>query len=182
MSNRIVIGGPKNCGKSTLAASIYNRLKDLSVSVGIYEIDVFSDTIPCILGIKPWVQRQKRESGNWRDPLIDLRLDDFSRDGSHIVLGDLPGIIDELLKKMVLFATAAIAIGKNEETLEEWLDFFNRQSIPVILRIGSYLGEGCGWMPRKALPDFFHVGNMNRQVLRNEEIYTVVNWLLGLCR
>lgn len=182
MSHRIVIGGPRNCGKSTLAASIYTRLQDLSVGVGIYEIDVFSDTIPCILGIKPWEKRQKRESGNWRDPLIDLRLDAFSRNASRIVLGDLPGVIDDLLEKMVRPATAAIAIGKSEEGLAEWLKFFHYQSIPVILKIASYLEGLNGWADQATFPGLLRVGDMNRRVLYNNEIRAVVNRLLAVCK
>jgi hypothetical protein len=178
MPNRIVIGGPHNCGKSTLAASIYRKLQHLSVSAGIHEIDVFSDTIPCILGIKPWEKRQKRRGGNWKDPLIDKRINDFAKDKSNMVIGDLPGIIDGLLEKMVKPATAAIVVGKSCKTFREWLDFFERQSIPVIIKIASYIGEGNNWHFEKAFPDALPVGNMNRRVLCNNEICVVVRRLL----
>jgi len=179
MSNRVVIGGPMNCGKSTLAASIYCRLKIIGISVGIYEIDVFSDTIPCILGIKPWEQRQKRKSGNWDDPLINERLNDFSKDENFIVLGDLPGPIDALLERMVVSATAAIAIGKNQETLQEIVSFFNSQGIPVILKIISLLDDGN--LPLTAFSDVLFIRNLKRKVLQNDEICQVVNQLLILC-
>lgn len=179
MSNRIVIGGPMNCGKSTLAASIYCRLKIIGVGAGLYEIDVFSDTIPCILGIKPWEQRQKRPSGNWEDPLIGQRLDDFSKDKNFIILGDLPGRIDGLLEKMVQPATAAIAMGKDQGSLQRMLDFFDYQKIPVILKIISLIGDDA--LPQISFPDIIFVRNLKRKVLQNGEISQVINRLLALC-
>ncbi|TSC94807.1 MAG: hypothetical protein CEN87_341 [Parcubacteria group bacterium Licking1014_1] len=179
MPNRIVIGGPMNCGKSTLAASIYCRLKTIGVGVGLYEIDVFSDTIPCILGIKPWEQRQKRKSGNWDDPLINLRLNDFSEDKNFIVLGDLPGLIDGLLERMVRPATAAIAMGKNQESLQRMLEFFEYQRISVILKIISLLDDNA--LLQISFSDILFVRNLKRKVLQNDEICQVVNRLLTLC-
>lgn len=179
MPNRIVIGGPMNCGKSTLAASIFCRLRSIGVSVGLYEIDVFSDTIPCILGIKPWEQRRKRESGNWDDPLIDERLNAFSEDKSFIVLGDLPGRRDSLLERMVRPATAAIAMGKNQESLQEMISFFDSQGIPVVLKIISLLGDSAP--PKVSFQGVLFVRNLERKVLQNDEICLAVNRLLTLC-
>lgn len=179
MPNRIVIGGPMNCGKSTLAASIYCRLKTIGIGVGIHEIDVFSDTIPCILGIKPWEQRQKRRSDNWEDPFIKERLSNFSKDKNFIVLGDLPGRIDGLLKRMVKPATAAIAMGKDQKSLQEMISFFNSQRIPVILKVVSLLD--CGILPQVSFPDIIFIRNLKREILQNDEICHVVNKLLASC-
>ena len=80
MAIRIVVGGQMNSGKSTLVASIYKHLQASGLNVGMHELDVFSDTLPCILGSKPWSLRDKRESGRWQNDAIDHRLCEFAAD------------------------------------------------------------------------------------------------------
>ena len=178
MPNYIVVGGTRNCGKSTLAASLYVQFKGTGESVGLYEVDTFSDTIPCILGIKPWSERKKRPHGNWNDPLIDVRIREFASDRSELVLGDLPGIIDGLLERMVVPATGAIVIGKDYETLREWERFFESQSIPVLVRIISYLGTP----PEIPKEEVIFVGNLNRHVHLDGEVRQVAERLRSFLR
>lgn len=174
MPQRVVIGGVSNCGTSTLAASVFRQLEELGVSVSLYEIDTFSDTIPCILGVKPWSERKKRPWGNWSDPEIYKRLKEFSEDEHGLVIGDLPGVIDDLLVKLVAPATAAIAMGKDEETLGEWEKFFCNQGIPVILRVISYLGVLPKLSPGS---DVILVGNLCREVHMDGEVRVVADRL-----
>ena len=175
MPTRIVVGGVANCGKSTLTASIYREMQARGINVGIHELDVFENTIPYILGIESWGQRIKVKSGDWANPRISHAITAFIRDKRRFVLGDLTGIIDGLLKKMVEKADSAIAIGKDQQSLQDWLDFFKSQKIPVIVKVISYVGDV---LPRCSFEDIFFVGNLKREILQNSEIYEVVNRLL----
>ena len=177
MSIRIVVGGVANCGKSTLAASIYREMQARNINVGIHELDVFENTIPYILGVESWEQRIKVKSGDWSNPRISLAIDAFVRDKSQFILGDLTGIIDRLLEKMVENADSAIAIGKDQQSLQTWLDFFDLQKIPVVLKVISCLDGFI--VPKIFFKDFVFVKNLQRKVLKNDEIRKVVNILLS---
>src|SRR3990167_7697026 len=137
MPMRIVVGGPRGCGKSTLVASMFSHLEATCANVGVHEIDVYSDTINCILGRKPWTERKKRVKA-WFDPTIKRRIGEFVADQSRLVLGDLPGkITNPFLHKMVEPAHRAVIVAKDYEELEQWERFFSKQGIPVILRVMS---------------------------------------------
>lgn len=134
---RVVIGGPRGSGKSTVSASTYVALKEKGGSVGIHEIDVYSDSLLCILGAKPWAQRKKRKWA-WFDPTIKKRIAEYEEDTHDIVLGDLPGkITNPFLSAMVAPAHAAIIVSRTIEDIAEWEAFFAKHNIPVVLRIFS---------------------------------------------
>ena len=175
MARRIVIGGPINCGKSTLAASIYRCLQTITPNVGICELDVFSDTIPCILGQKPWEKRQKREHGHWQNFGIDQALEIFSADKRLIVLGDLPGVIDGALERMIAPAGEVIVLGKSEEEIREWSEFFRSKNIPTVLKVLSYVGAN----PPPLSSGIVAVGNLNRKVVLNKQIVRLVSEILN---
>ena len=178
MPIRIVVGGVPNCGKSTLSASVYKELQARGINIGIHELDVFENTLFCILGIESWEKRIKVKSGDWSNLRVSRAMDAFLRDKSHFVLGDLTGIIDGLLKKMVKNANKAIAIGRDWQSLNLWLNFFNSQGIPVVLKIISYVGK----ISNESLPkDILFVGNLERKVLRNNEISEVADRLIESC-
>lgn len=176
MSIRIVIGGIANCGKSTLTASIYREMQTRGISAGIHELDVFENTLPYILGVESWEQRIKVKSGDWSNPRISQAINAFTRDENHFVLGDLTGIIDGLLEKMVENADSAIVIGKDQQSLQDWLEFFNSQKIPVIIKVISYIGDV---LPRDPVGDVIFVGNLKRKVLQNDEICQIVDSILS---
>lgn len=175
MSNHVVIGGPRNSGKSTLAASLYTQLTAMGLDIGLHEIDTFSDTLPCILGIKPWEQRKKRRAGDWTDPLIDVRLKEFATDQRALVLGDLPGVIDGLLEKLVKPATHAVIVAKDWVTLLEWQEFFTNRKIPVVLQVVSHLGQPP-LIPSSL--DVVYVQDLNRQIHFDGEVSHVTKRIL----
>jgi len=171
MPTRVVIGGPRGSGKSTLVASVYRQLECQGVSVGLHEVDVYSDTIPCILGQKPWEERIKKKHA-WFNPTIKRRIEEFAADRRGLVLGDLPGkVTNPFLPRMVEPAHQAIIVARDWGTMEAWQKFFAAQGIPVVLRIVSYQGE----LPEdRALPkDALLVGNLNRSVVQTPEIVRV---------
>lgn len=134
---RIVLGGPQGSGKSTVSASVYVALKEQGILTGIHEIDVYSDSLNCILGKKPWAMRKKRTKA-WFDPTIKKRIAEYADDQSDIVLGDLPGkITNPFLPRMIAPADAAIIVSRTVEGIVQWEAFFQKHGIPVVLRVFS---------------------------------------------
>ncbi len=58
MPPRIIIGGPPNSGKSTLAKSLAIALRSLGVDAYAEDLDLASPTLEFIRGEKGWKQRQ----------------------------------------------------------------------------------------------------------------------------
>ncbi len=171
MSTRVVIGGPRNSGKSTLVASVYRTLEGEGVSVGLHEVDVYSDTIPCILGHKPWDKRKKRHHA-WFKTTVEPRIAEFANDDHAVVLGDLPGKVNStFLPRMIIPADHAIIVARDLESMEPWQKLFAAKCIPVALRVISYQGD----LPvdRAAPKDLLFVGNLNRTVIATSEIVAV---------
>ena len=180
MPMRIVVGGPRGCGKSTLVASMFSHLEATGANVGVHEIDVYSDTINCILGRKPWTERRKRVKA-WFDPTIKRRIGEFVADQSRLVLGDLPGkITNPFLHKMVEPAHRAVIVAKDYEELEQWERFFTKQGIPVILRVMSCVHDRPS-LPSDA-PDMIFVYGLDRTVQRSAVVHSLADTLYAPVR
>ena len=179
MPIRIVIGGVPNCGKSTITASLYIELQKRGINISVHELDVFENTLPCILGNETWEERAQVKSGNWTDPCINIAINTFNNDAHQFVLGDLPGIIDKILETMVAQANLAIVIGKDQESLQKWLNFFSIKNIPVIQKIISYLDEYS--IPTTNYKDCIFIANLKRQIVVSEKINEIVDNLLSHC-
>lgn len=178
MPVRVVIGGPRGSGKSTLVASLFSQLQRDGVNVSVHEIDVYSDTINCILGRKLWADRRKRVKA-WFDPTIKRRIHEFSSDEHDLVLGDLPGkITNQFLPKMVEPADKAVVVAKDWEGIEQWQEFFAHRGIPVLLRVISCLSEPPV-LPLTAPTVTFMFG-LNRAVLQTPEIRSLARQLYSL--
>lgn len=179
MPTRIVIGGPANCGKSTLTASLYRQLQNLGVSVGIHELDVYSDTHSCILGLKPWEKRKKRKRA-WFNPTISRQILGFANDEREIVIGDLPGKVEShYLDEIVAPADQAIVVAKDWAGLVEWQEFFERQKLPVFLKVISHLGQ-LPMIPPHV--DAVYVQGLCRQIHLNGEVRSVAERIAQFCR
>jgi energy-coupling factor transporter ATP-binding protein EcfA2 len=179
MSTHVVIGGPRGCGKSTLTASLFKQLEELGVGAGVHEIDVYSDTIPCILGLKPWEKRKKKKHA-WFTPTICRRIQEYANDKREIVLGDLPGkMTNQFLSRMVEPADRAIIVAKDWDSVDEWDTFFDKRNIPVALRVISYR-EQLPLLP-PSIQNVYFVQNLDRKVLLNPEIQMIAQQLRSVC-
>lgn len=179
MSSHVVIGGQRGSGKSTLSASLYEMLVSMRMSVGIHEVDVYSDTIPCILGWKPWSERQKRKWA-WFDPTIKKRIWEFSSDPSEIVLGDLPGkITNQFLPRMVEPAKHAVIVARDLANLVQWENFFEKQKIPVELRIISHRGDPPDRVNHSA-PIYF-INGLDRAVVSTPQVRAIAERIIDFC-
>jgi len=175
MNTKIVIGGPKGSGKSTLITSIFSYLLSSQVETSIHEIDVFSDTHDCLLGKKDWSQRKKvptlvgatEETKKQVDEIVNERVSRFYLDRSDIVLGDLPGCLKYPIKKMAEHGDYAIVVGKhNEEIPSDWIRFFNDLGIEIICKIASV--KGC--LSESLWEPDISISGLDRSILVNREI------------
>jgi hypothetical protein len=173
---RVLIGGTPNVGKSTLAASLFIELTRVGISTSLHEIDVFDNTVWSILGKQDFSTRPKVKSGDWENPKIKKVIHEFSVAKEKIVLGDLPGRVDECLNRMILNATAdsAIVVGKDCEGIKLWTDIFEEHCIRILFNVISYRQN----LPhiQNALP----ASNLNRIVLQNSEISQIAQRIVEL--
>lgn len=92
MSTRVLFGGMVSSGKSTLVCSLYRLLGTWGVDVSLHEIDVWSDTHACILGEKPWDQRNNtKDNSPEMHRRFQAKVEEFRSDSADLVLGDMPG-------------------------------------------------------------------------------------------
>lgn len=123
---RLLIGGPANSGKSTLCTSLFHILRDVpDLTVGIHEIDVYSDTHGPLLGLKPWSERKKNFHAGRSE--VDARMAEFLSDRADLVIGDLPGNIrNPHLPVMMAGGTHAMYVGRSFDEYEHWKEAFIR--------------------------------------------------------
>lgn len=137
-TERLVIGGPANSGKSTLAASLALALtRHVPRRVGLYELDPYSDTHECILGKKPWSQRHKDYHPSYEK--IQATNLAFREDDADFVIGDLPGAIQNpILPELARGATVALILSRDINSIPEWENFFRFTCrIPILMRVYS---------------------------------------------
>ena len=149
MSCRILFGGMSTAGKSTLACSVYEVLIRRGLNVGLHELDIWSDTHDCILGAKPWEQRNKRggPSGDDLHPEFAVAVERFRADDSAVVIGDLPGRRNPSWDAAIGCADYAALIYRRQLTKDreeffadhevDWERQMEDWGIPVIARVQS---------------------------------------------
>lgn len=150
MTTRIVIGGLRGAGKSVLTTSLYLRLQQDGVDVGLHEIDVYSDTHGPLLGLKSWEER-KGKHHVWQRT-VERRVAEFAADTADVVIGDLPGkLTNPNMPLMVQHADVAILVGrhpvqkdeanKHHRSVDRWAEWLEAHKIPVIATVFSLLPD-----------------------------------------
>jgi AAA15 family ATPase/GTPase len=91
---RIIIGGPPNSGKSTLAESLAVALRALGVDAYAEDLDLASPTLEFIKGEKGWEQRRGTKK-EWTPELAKEAAALFEETSTKhaLVIGDAPGKI-----------------------------------------------------------------------------------------
>lgn len=144
---RIIIGGPPNSGKSTLAEILAMALRSFRVDAYAEDLDLAAMTLDYIRGIKPWEQRP-HEKKEWTPELAKQAVERF-REASkkhHVVIGDAPGKITDESRIIAQQASHGIILCRDDCTdeIEEWKAFFKSLRIRIIVvAISKMSGTGC---------------------------------------
>ena len=171
----VVIGGPPNSGKSTLAVSLVAEMQNcirslktrasfsgLQLSVGLANLDLGTPTAQAISEQKPaWdkksLQALKRP---WTMELGEEGQGELlrSRAKHNIVIGDLPGTTNLHTRLLAGSADACILISNDWGILKsEWQPFMASMGLPCLSRIlGRQLTDGfsslvTNWRPGESL-------------------------------
>lgn len=145
-TQRYLVGGPANSGKSTFVLSVTRRLNNgLGLSARAVELDVWSGSYAAFEGEYSFKDRPKRFGldWDWRTPL-DERLRQFNEADEDFVFGDLPGAkIDEATEHMCRSADAdgAIVLSRTLEGLQTWREAFRRFGVKVVHECLSVQGQ-----------------------------------------
>lgn len=143
---RIIIGGPPNSGKSTLAESLAIALRALGVDAYAEDLDLAIPTLEFIRGAKGWEQRQGTKK-DWTPELAKKAAALFEEASTKhsIVIGDAPGKITAESKTIAEKANYAIILCREDYRVEitNWQRLFKELQVPIIcIAISKLNGEG----------------------------------------
>ena len=174
MAFRIIIGGPPNSGKSTLAESLARGLRQLGVDAYAVDLDLASPTLEFIRGVKGWEQRvgAKKE---WTPELADKAAALFEESSkSHaVMIGDAPGKITAESEKIAKKAHFALILCRDDrkEEIRDWQVFFQRIGVPIFGVLVSKL-SGTGSVKKKEIIEATVIG-LSRKPVTDEVIISL---------
>lgn len=146
----VVIGGPPNSGKSTVAASLMVEVNAILDSLqsrgGIWEqlgyrcsVETLDAATPVsdavVAGVGKSKSMLKERKVPWSKSLAFeavKRVCDSTKGSPQLVLADLPGRIDDLTRILTGSADAALVVTNCWERIEEWRSMFRQHDVPVL--------------------------------------------------
>ena len=139
---RIVIGGPKNSGKSVFTTHFELELENIGKNSYHYDYDPFSPSKLLIRGIITEAEREqmKKTVTVVQAKKIANKFFSYSKD-YDIVVGDLPGQITNVTKVLAEKGTHAIIVCNkdHENEIGDWETFFKKLRLPIICIIKTNL-------------------------------------------
>jgi len=147
LPTRIIIGGPPNSGKSTLAENLARALRSLGVDAYAEDLDLASPTLEFIRGSKGWEQRQGAKR-KWTPELAEKAAALFEdASAKHaVVIGDAPGKITSESATIAKRALYAIILCREDRINEvsNWRRFFLSLDIQVVcVAISKITGDAA---------------------------------------
>ena len=141
---RIVIGGPRNSGKSVFSKYFNLALQDINQNSYYEDYDPFSPTKKLLDGLITPKQRQKQKKKNVsarEASIITKNFIDLSKK-YPIVIGDLPGKIPGITKILSHGGTHGIIICREDEAeqIKHWKKLFDEVGLVTVCIIKSNLG------------------------------------------
>ncbi|HEX9679236.1 MAG TPA: hypothetical protein VGA08_01330 [Candidatus Saccharimonadales bacterium] len=143
---RVLVGGFDNAGKSTLACSLFENLRQNDIDTSLYELDRWSDTHDAILGRKDWSQRSKRAEVSLTQYYDYAQY--YLNDQSTIVIGDLEGRQqNQHILQLAGCAQIGILVTRGRiqsdetsqflQTEDGWRDLFAKIEVPIDFHVRS---------------------------------------------
>ncbi len=136
MTQRYLVGGPSNSGKSTFVLSLVEHLRASGLTAEAIELDVWSRSYPAFEGKVDFDKRQKRFDLVWPwKRALRPRLQAFNASEAQFVFGDMPGVLGAAGTYMCTKAKAdgAIVISRSLEELRAWVRFFRDDfGLPIV--------------------------------------------------
>ncbi len=174
MTTRFLIVGPSGVGKSTLACSLYTRLRMDGVDAALYELDPWSDTHPCILGAKPWSMRNKRSG---QDVFDDYQegVAQFLADERDVVIGDMEGSLEWRYNQLLVgSAHHGILLQKHSGESGLHRELLAEIRVPLLVEVTSVASENIGasagvaitGLQRSLVPMHPQVGELTKLIRR----------------
>jgi len=176
LSTRIIIGGPPNSGKSTLAESLTRALRAIGVDAYAEDLDLASQTLEYIKGVKPWKLRAQ-EKKEWTSELADKAAAKFKEASKRhsVVIGDAPGKISNESRKIAQQANNAIILCRADSISQkkEWRNFFESMGVKIIYIAISKM-EGTGHVKVNEIIEATIIG-LDRKPRTDEVIISIAS-------
>lgn len=136
MRGRYLICGPKNSGKSSYTLALRDHLISRGIRAEAVELDVWGNSFGAFAGETSFEARPKRTGTDWPwKEACDERLARYNGSEADVVLGDIPGYIDDETTGHLLRAAendGAIIISSSIEGIVEWRAWLESQGVKVV--------------------------------------------------
>ncbi|MGH7884475.1 MAG: hypothetical protein ACRENO_02125 [Thermodesulfobacteriota bacterium] len=141
---RIVIGGPKNSGKSVFAVYFFRAFRQLGIRAYHYDYDPYSPTRELVLKKIDNTQREKLKKMISDEEARDIAKN-FQNNFSEydIIIGDLPGQISDVSKILISAGTHSIVVCRADEEKEinVWRSMFNKLNVKTVCVVKTFLAD-----------------------------------------
>ena len=144
MSNKIIVVGPSNSGKSVFVEGLRIIFEDRGIDCGYVDLDLWGSTFLLLSEQETLGQRKKRkEKLKVTKFMMDEKIKEFESKSNPLVLADTPGQISDDLDNLIEPSTMGIIVCRKEwiEELEKWRAYLDRIGIELIGIVHSVINS-----------------------------------------